>query len=511
VSNAETRNLRYTMRQMVLPWAKALLIGVLVGTAHWTSAQTNPGGSPVDGITQSLRNQNFDDALRDCDAALKKTPKDKRIWALRGIAYAGKGEPSAALDSYRHALGLDPAYLPALEGAAQIEYQQRSPRAKPLILRVLAQLPNDPTSHTMLAFLEYAAKDCAGAVPHFEKGGEVLANQPMALAAYGACRAQAGQYDQAIPLFQRALSAEPSVDSIRFDLALAQWKANDPEDALLTLQPVIEDGTGHGDALLLAADIYESKNDTQHAVDLLRKAILSDPRNVDAYLDFANLSYDHASMQVGIDILNAGIGQLPTEARLYLVRGILYTQLGKFDESAEDFGTANRLDPGLSVLGAVQGLAASQQHKSIEALAAFRAAAKAQPKDALTQYLFAEALSQESPHEGSSGYAEEVAAAKRACELDPSMAAAHDLLATIYLRDGHTALAIEQSNAALAVDPKDQQAIFHLVLGLRKTGQKDRISSLLKQLAALRNPTQSEAAQNKRYQLQEITVGESTH
>jgi tetratricopeptide (TPR) repeat protein len=280
---------------------------------------------------------------------------------------------------------------------------------------------------------------------------------------------------------------------------------------LLTLQPVTEAGTGQGDALLLAADIYESMNDTQPAVELLRKAILSNPKNVDAYLDFANLSYDHASMQVGIDILNAGLGQLPTEARLYLVRGILYTQLGKFDEAAEDFGTANRLDPKLSVLGAVQGLAASQQHKSVEALTAFRAAAKAQPKDALTHYLLAEALSQHSPHQGSSDYAEEVAAAKRACDLDPSMVAAHDLLATIYLRDGHTSLAVEQSNAALAVDPKDQQAIFHLVLGLRKTGQKDRISSLLKQLATLRNAAQSEATQNKRYQLQEIPVSETGH
>jgi tetratricopeptide (TPR) repeat protein len=502
---------RIRWRQTARPWANVLFLCAVLGTAHGVSAQTNLGSSPIEGITQSLRNQNFDDALRDCDAALKKTPKDKRIWALRGIAYAGRGEPSAALDSYRHALGLDPTYLPALEGAAQIEYQQRSPRAKPLILTVLAQLPNDPTSHTMLAFLEYAAKDCAGAVPHFEKGGEVLANQPIALAAYGACLAQAGQYSQAVPLFQQALSAEPSVASIRFNLALAQWKANHPQDALLTLQPAIEVGTGQGDALLLAADIYESMNDTQPAVELLREAVLSDPKNVDAYLDFANLSYDHASMQVGIDMLNAGLGQLPNEARLYLVRGILCTQLGKFDEAAEDFGTANRLDPKLSVLGAAQGLAASQQHKSVEALTAFRAAAKAQPKDALTQYLLAEALSQQSPHQGSSDYAEEVAAAKRACDLDPSMVAAHDLLATIYLRDGHTSLAIEQSNAALAVDPKDQQAIFHLVLGLRKTGQKDQISTLLKRLAALRDAKQSEAALTKRYQLQEITVSETDH
>ncbi len=485
---------------------------------HTGFAQTGQGahsganpGNPVGDIVQSLQRQNFDDALRDADRALKQTPKDKRIWTLRGMAYAGKGEPSLALASYRQAMDLDPAYLPAIEAAAQTAYQQRSSAARPLILRVLAQLPNDPTSHSMLAFLDYAAKDCAGAIPHFEKGGEVLARQPIALAAYGACLAQAGHYDQAIPLFQQALSGEPSRESIRFNLALAQWKTGQTQEALSTLQPAMEGGKGQSDALLLAADIWESTNDTQRAVELLRQAILANPSNVDAYLDFASLSYDHASMQVGIDILNTGVTQLPKEARLYLVRGILYTQLGKFDQATDDFGTANRLDPKLSVLGAAKGLEASQEHKSGEALSAFRAAAKAQPKDALTQYLLAEALSQQSPPEGSTEYAEEVGAAKAACRLDPSMTAAHDLLATIYLRDGHTAQAIEQSNAALAADPKDQQAIFHLVLGLRKTGDKERIASLLKQLAALRDATRSDSTQSKRYQLQEIPVDQPSH
>jgi tetratricopeptide (TPR) repeat protein len=483
-----------------------ILIGVALGTVQAGFAQSQPAVSPVIAISESLRSQNFDDALRECDAALKETPKDKRIWALRGMAYAGKGASSSALDSYQHAIKLDPAYLPALEGAAQIAYQQRSAAAKPLILRVLAQLPDDPTSHTMLAYLEYAAKDCAGAIPHFEKGGEVLAKQSIALAAYGACLAQGGRYDEAIPLFQQALSGEPSVEGIRFNLALAQWKAGQPQKALSTLQPMIEAAKGNSDALLLAADIYESTKDTEDAIGLLRKAILADPTNVDAYLDFADLSYDHASMQVGIDILNAGMTQLPNEGRLYLARGILYTQLGKFDLASEDFATANRLDPKLTVLGAAEGLVASQQHKSAKALSAFRAAAKAHPKDALTQYLLAEALSQESLRQGSSDYTEELGAAKLACRLDPSMVAAHDLLATIYLRDGRASLAIEQSKAALALDPKDQQAIYHLILALRKTGQKDQISSLLQQLAALRNETQSEARQKKVYQLQEVPV-----
>ena len=383
--------------------------------ARGSAPQTDQDASPVGKIVAALRSQNFDEALQLCSAALDKNPNDERVWTLRGMAYSGKEEQSSALDAYQRALQLDSDYLPALEGAAQIEYQRRSPAAKPLILRVLAQRPDDPTSHTMLGFLEYEAKDCRDAVSHFQQGGNVLARQPMALAAYGACLAQLGHYDQAIPDFEKALEADPSIQSIRFNLALAQWKANHSGEALSTLQPVIATGTGHEDALRLAADIYESIGDTQHAVELLRKAILANPRNVDGYLDFASLSYDHASMQVGIDILNAGLTQLPMEGSLYLARGVLYAQLGEYEQATADFERANHLDPNLSVLGAAEGLEASQQHKSAEALATLRGAAKAHPKDALTQYLLAEALSQESPQEGSSDYAEEVDAAKLAC------------------------------------------------------------------------------------------------
>jgi tetratricopeptide (TPR) repeat protein len=312
-------------------------------------------------------------------------------------------------------------------------------------------------------------------------------------------------------VLEQSLTAEPTSRQIRFNLALAQWRANDAEDALATLQPATLDSAGDEDVLLLAADIYESINDTEHAIELLRKAILANPKKVDAYLDFAYLSYDHASMRVGIDILDAGLTQLPKEAQLYLVRGVLYAQMGKFRDATVDFDTANGLDPNLSFAGTAQGLVESQEHKSGEALNTFRAAAKAHPKDALTQYLLADALSQEGKPEGSPEHAEEISAARLAVQLDSGNVAAHDLLATIYLQDGHTQLAIEQCRVALAADPKDQQALYHLILALRKTDQKDQVPALLKQLIELRSTVQAEEAQKNRYQLEEVPVSSISH
>jgi tetratricopeptide (TPR) repeat protein len=357
----------------------------------------------------------------------------------------------------------------------------------------------------MLGYLEYRDKNCALAITHFEASMSVLANQPNGLGAYGTCLAVLERYDAAVTLLQQAMALAPENERLRLNLAVAQWKADHPEDALRTLQPALSSSSTDVSAALLAADIHESINDTPKAVELLRNAILADPTNVDAYLDFASLSANHASMQVGIDMVNAGLTQLPKESRLYLARGILLAQIGKTQEALADFGTANRLNPGLSFVGVAEGLAQSQEHQTGGALTSFRAAVKAHPDDALTQSLLAEALSQQGKGEETPEYRQEVAAAQRAALLDPHMVAAHDLLATIYLQSGRSDLAAKESRAALAVDAKDQQAVYHLILALRKTEEKDQIPGLLNRLTALRAAEQTEGSHKRRYKLEEMS------
>ncbi len=494
-------------------------IASFVSVAHALPAQSATE-NPVPSIVDALRSRQFDRALQQSESALVKSPRDYRLMTLRGMAYSGLGKQSLALTSFQGALKLSPQYLPALEGAAQIEYQKGSQAARPLLLRVLALQPADPTSHAMLGALDFKAQNCAGAVDHFQQAAATIASQPDVLTEYGSCLAVLKRYDEAITILRQTLAIEPGRRVARYNLALAQWNNNQPADALSTLSPIIDAppsdqapsyaNAGDEEALTLAADICEANNDTPRAVELLRKAILAQPKNVAAYIEFADLSYNHASMQVGIDMINAGLTQLPGEAQLYLVRGILLSQLGNFEKAMEDLDTANRLNPTLSFTGVAQGLVQSQQHKSSAALASFRLSAKTHPDNALAQYLLAEALSQEGKPQGSPEYTEEVAAANRAVKLDPKLLAAHGLLASIYLQDGRTQLAIHHCEAALAIDPNDQQALYHLILALRKTDRKDELPALLKRLNEVRGASRNEGSAKMRYQLVEGTPASAT-
>ena len=451
-------------------------------------------------IATDVRRGDFASALASSDAAVRAAPNDYRLWTLRGMAYSGLKNESSSLTAFQHALKLAPYYLPALEGAAQLKYQQGDESARPLLLRILSLRPSDPTTNGMLAVLDYKKRDCSNAVSHFEQAGNSISSQPDGLAMYGRCLATLERFQEAIPVFEQALSLDPSKQSVRYYLALSQWNSRNAAEALASLQPLIAADQSDERVLELAAGIYESTGETQQAIDILRKAILAHPKNPDAYVQFAYLTYNHGSPQIGIDFLNAGLTQMPQEGQLYLVRGILRCQLGEFTKSFDDFQTANQLDPGLSYANVAKGIVESQVHKPAEALAEFRAAAKEHPNEALTQYLLSEALSdQDNPD-----LAEAITAASRAIQLAPKLVAAHDLIAGIYLQQGVKQKAIEHSDAALALDPNDQQALYHLMLALRGTDRKGEIPGLLKRMNELHqtgNPVDS--PQKRLHQLYE--------
>ena len=81
--------------------------------------------------------------------------------------------------------------------------------------------------------------------------------------------------------------------------------------------------------------------------------------------------------------------------------------------------------------------------------------------------------------------------------------AARDLLSAAYYASGHMDEVIEQSRAALATNPSDEQAVYHLMLALRKQGHDDEARALVQQLVQLRAHSHVNDAPARHYQLYE--------
>jgi len=467
---------------------------------HPLTAQTTGSGE----IATALRAGDFGRALQLAGTALEQAPRDPKLWTMQALAYSGEGHKKEALESFRTALKFSPDYLPALEGAAQIEYDSGSAAAVPLLQHILQLQPENQTSHAMLAVLAYKQGDCGSAVHHFDESGPLANSQPAALEEFGACLVELKQYEKAIAVFQTQLDRAPEDSRIRYRLAAVELIAEKPQDAVTTMTPLLNRETIDSKSLALAASAYEAAGDTPEAVKRLRQAIVADPRNTDLYIDFANLSMSHQSYQVGVDMINSGLKIRPDAAPLYVARGVLYVQLAQYDQAEADFEKANALDPARSIGSVAQGLEAVQSSDPDRALALVRAKLARKPNDPYLLFLEADILAQRGVEPGTADFATAVHSAKRAVFLQPSLGAAHDVLAKLYLQAGQNQLAIEQSRKALITDPKDQTALYHLIQGLRKTGARDELPDLLKRLAELRAETTKLESEHNRYRLIEV-------
>ena len=131
---------------------KSIFVAALLCFLPWLFGQIS--GDTVGPITSALRARDFDKALQLLQPALQQISEERTIVDLAGDRVFGQQtSEKEALASFRNALKISPDYLPALEGAAQLEYKAGSDAAIPLLQHVLKLRPGDPTSHAMLAVL----------------------------------------------------------------------------------------------------------------------------------------------------------------------------------------------------------------------------------------------------------------------------------------------------------------------------------------------------------------------
>lgn len=486
---------------MRLPSKLGVQSGVIVLLSSFSLfAQTS--ADPVSAVTAALRAEEFAKALEILQPALRQSSGNAQLWTLQGLAYSGEGHKKEALASFRNALKISPDYLPALEGASQLAYESGDRDAPILLQHVLRLVPSDPTAHAMLAALACKRNNCPEAIAHFEQSGALLESQPVALREYGVCLARAKRYEKAIAVFQKLIVLKPDEQYDRVRLAALQVTTGRTADAIETLQPALQrqpDST----VLSLAAEAYEAQKATPRAVELLRQAIVQDPRNIDLYLQFADLSFVHQSFQVGVDMIDLGVKLQPKAAPLYVARGTLYAQLADYDHAEADFETANELDPQMTVSEAARGMLAEQKDDLDKALAVVRAKLSKRPNDAFLLYILADILVQKNPDVDSPEFKEAITSARKAAQLQPSLVSARDTLAKLYLQAGENQLAVNESRQSLRYNPDDQVALYHLIVGLRKTGQKAELPELLKQLAEVRQKATREEGERNRYKLVE--------
>jgi tetratricopeptide (TPR) repeat protein len=499
-------SLKWTMPPLVIQTVARKLVTALVVVAMPAMLCAQLDADDANAVMQALQQNLNAQAAAIAGRILITHPSDCQVLTLRGIALSREGQMSDAQESFDRALHSCPESLPALEGAAQVAYFTRSPAAPDLLHRILLQRPDNQTSRAMLGSLSFQHGDCPAAIDHFEHSLALVQKSTEAQRELGACLWAQGEHQKAEEAFRRIAEQDPK-DKNLLQLAFVQWKSKEFDAALTTLQPLLTSRAAGGKPFALAAQIAEDKGDTPHAVEWLRTAIIKDPANTANYLLFATLSFNHASYQVGIDMVDSGIQQSPDAAKLYLARGVLQVQLSHYAPALADFQKAHALDPQLSFVQDAMGMIRSQQHDWAGSLQIFQQQAAEHPQDPLLQYLYAEALATREGDGARQNLTKAIAAVKKALQIEPDYQPARDLLCTLLLKTNQFNEVIDQAVIALKQDPSDQSALYQEIQAQHRLGNKEAISPLVKRLQELKSQQQVAQAQ---YQLQDANTSRSS-
>jgi tetratricopeptide (TPR) repeat protein len=484
--------------------AQSVFLFVLVlslGCTDRLAAEESHQRSNLAEIQALIRARQYDEALARTGADLRNSPADYRLWTIRGIALSLKGDTSRAVASFDKALSISPSYPPALKGETEILFRSADQRAIPLLEKILKTDPRDLTAHEMLATLERKNGDCAAASEHFRAAADAINTHPQSLEAYGYCLLETAQPEKAVPVFEQLVTLLSDRSYAKYDLAVVQVASKQYEAATKTLEPMLTEDQKDPEILSLASQAYEGTKNTPRAVALLRQAIVLSPRTPGYYAAFASLCLEHDSFQVGVDMLNVGLKNIPDDPSLYLSRGLLYVELAQFEKAEADFSRVEKLSSFQAIGSYALALAEMQKNDPELALSNVRAQLKTHPDDPLLNYFLARSLMNQSPDVQSDEFKQAMRAALKSEKARPDYAPAHDLLAAIYIQAGDYSRAVEECRTALRYDPSDETATYHLLMALKHTGHTEDLAALSRRLAELHRESLQHENQRKSFRL----------
>jgi tetratricopeptide (TPR) repeat protein len=478
-----------------------LLLIITFALAATPTAICEDNRPSISGIESLIRTQQYDQALGSLKSALRIAPEDHMLWTLEGVCLALQGNDSQALSAFEHALRISPNYIPALRGEIQILYKTENKRAIPLLQRVLRADPGDLTAHEMLGVLNAKANDCRAAVTHFARSKDALGDHPGSLEAYGYCLYKLNRVADAIPVFQQLIPLLPDQSYPRYDLAVLLASTHNNDEALKTIEPLLTPDQNDPDILSLASQVYEATGDTPKAVALQRQAIVLNPTDPSNYVQFAILCLSHDSFNVGIDMLNAGLKRVSEPSSLYLSRGVLYSQMAKWDSAEADFKMAEQLDTTQAISAYAGDLSILQKNDPDKALLRVRAQLKLHPESPFLHLLLAQLIMNLAPEPESPAFKEAMQETLIALKSKPDLVEAHNLLASMYMTQNRYDQAVKECRTALQYDPANEGAMYHLIISLRHSGHNDELPPLVKRLAELHRESLKHETDRKRFRL----------
>jgi tetratricopeptide (TPR) repeat protein len=455
--------------------------------------------------------QEFAEGIRYLETQLAAAPRDLKALNLFGIALTGAGRKEEANNRFREALAIDPGFYPALKNLAINEYDSgRIDAARGHFEGVLKVAPADEIANLYLGEIHYRAKRRREALAYYQKSGTRHSQDPLWTLHYGRCLLEAGRTKQAVAvldripgnagaalfeagvalgqagahaeaarLFGAARRSHKDKYAAGYNQTLMLIEAGDADGAIRLAQELGTEGTAPAELYNLVSRAYLAAGRVQEAYDALRQATRLEPLAVENYIDLASICVEHDNFDLGLEIVDIGLRQLPESWMLYLQRGVLMAMKARMAEAEKDFETARRLAPkDQAVPYAALGMAWMQSGQTDKAVEVLRAE-RTRSKDHIVPYIFSVALLRSGVDPTAPAATEAVEALRASIQAKPDFAPARAELGRLLFKRDEVDLAIAELEKAIALDPAGTPALYVLSQAYRKKGERAKAQELL--------------------------------
>jgi tetratricopeptide (TPR) repeat protein/tRNA A-37 threonylcarbamoyl transferase component Bud32 len=298
----------------------------------------------------------FDRAEQDFSEAIARKPDLVEAYLDRGRLYLHElRREDEALADFNMAIELAPEHaLAYVERARYYLWQGQEDRARADVEHALELQPDIPEALTMMGEFHYMRFECQEALPYLHRSVELMPEDPWPWEMLGHCFRLLGLYDEALGTYEQGLLANRDGVPLYYGRAFVYLELEELDAALADFERVLRidpnhAGAHYGRGLVHAADgrYEEAITDFTWVIENAHEDEYVWPYFVDTHplVDRAYAHYELGEVDAALADLNALMERVPGFHIAYYHRGLLYKELGRYDEARADLEEAWRLAP----------------------------------------------------------------------------------------------------------------------------------------------------------------------
>jgi len=194
-----------------------------------------------------------------------------------------------------------------------------------------------------------------------------------ALNCLGVMYQRLGQPERAVPMFERALSAEPGFVPVYGNLANSLMQLGRGEDAKRVVDRGLSLQPGQAIANRALGDLGYQVAEYSKAEVFFRRALDMEPADFHSHVGLGMTLRRLGRLEEALACYERAIQQQPGHASIHLNRGNLLSEMGRIDESVESYREAIRLKPDYArayqlLTGVRKQVSCDSEFKAMEAL-----------------------------------------------------------------------------------------------------------------------------------------------